>query len=99
MLLIMATCLPVTTACAATPDSVAGAALQSQAVTQTAKPAVSQQRLKYKSSGPICLCSGGLSERDIEEAMARLARGPETTDAPPGMNASTTPEQTTRRTQ
>jgi hypothetical protein len=29
-------------------------------------------RLKFKSSGPVCMCGEGMSERDIEQAMARL---------------------------
>lgn len=29
-------------------------------------------RLKFKSSGPVCMCAEGMSERDIEQAMARL---------------------------
>ncbi|MFA6310498.1 MAG: hypothetical protein WCV99_17505 [Sterolibacterium sp.] len=28
-------------------------------------------RLKFKSSGPVCMCAEGLSERDIEQALAR----------------------------
>ena len=29
-------------------------------------------RLKFKSSGPVCMCAEGMSERDIEQAMTRL---------------------------
>lgn len=29
-------------------------------------------RLKFKSSGPVCMCAEGMSERDIEQAMAKL---------------------------
>jgi len=29
-------------------------------------------RLKFKSSGPVCMCAEGLSERDIEQALAKL---------------------------
>ena len=29
-------------------------------------------RLKFKSSGPVCMCGQGMSERDIERAMAKL---------------------------
>ena len=29
-------------------------------------------RLKFKSAGPVCMCAEGMSERDIEQAMARL---------------------------
>lgn len=29
-------------------------------------------RLKFKSSGPVCMCGEGMSERDIERAMAKL---------------------------
>ena len=28
-------------------------------------------RLKFKSSGPVCMCGEGLSERDIEQALAK----------------------------
>ena len=28
-------------------------------------------RLKFKSAGPVCMCGEGLSERDIEQALAR----------------------------
>ena len=28
-------------------------------------------RLKFKSSGPVCMCAEGLSERDIEQAIAK----------------------------
>lgn len=28
-------------------------------------------RLKFKSTGPVCGCAEGLSERDIEQAMAK----------------------------
>lgn len=28
-------------------------------------------RLKFKSSGPVCMCAEGMSERDIEQAMAK----------------------------
>jgi hypothetical protein len=29
-------------------------------------------RLKFKSSGPVCMCGEGMSERDIEQRMAKL---------------------------
>jgi len=29
-------------------------------------------RLKFKTSGPVCMCAEGLSERDIEQALAKL---------------------------
>lgn len=29
-------------------------------------------RLKFKSSGPVCMCAEGLSERDIEQALAKF---------------------------
>jgi len=29
-------------------------------------------RLKFKSAGPVCMCGEGLSERDIEQALAKL---------------------------
>lgn len=29
-------------------------------------------RLKFKSSGPVCMCGEGLSEKDIEQALAKL---------------------------
>ena len=29
-------------------------------------------RLKFKSNGPVCMCAEGLSERDIEQALAKL---------------------------
>jgi hypothetical protein len=29
-------------------------------------------RLKFKSSGPVCMCGEGMNERDIEKAMAKL---------------------------
>lgn len=29
-------------------------------------------RLKFKSSGPVCMCAEGMSERDIERAMEKL---------------------------
>jgi hypothetical protein len=28
-------------------------------------------RLKFKSAGPVCMCAEGLSERDIEQALAK----------------------------
>lgn len=28
-------------------------------------------RLKFKSAGPICMCAEGLSEKDIEQALAK----------------------------
>ena len=28
-------------------------------------------RLKFKSAGPVCMCGEGLSERDIEQALAK----------------------------
>lgn len=28
-------------------------------------------RLKFKSSGPVCMCAEGLSEKDIEQALAK----------------------------
>lgn len=28
-------------------------------------------RLKFKSSGPVCMCAEGMSERDIEQAVAK----------------------------
>ena len=28
-------------------------------------------RLKFKSSGPVCMCAEGLSEKDIEQAMSK----------------------------
>lgn len=28
-------------------------------------------RLKFKSSGPVCMCAEGLGERDIEQALAK----------------------------
>lgn len=31
-------------------------------------------RLKFKSAGPVCICGEGLSERDIEQAMANKLR-------------------------
>ena len=38
-------------------------------------------RLRFKSAGPVCMCSEGLSEKDIERAMVRqgLAK-PEATE-------------------
>lgn len=32
-------------------------------------------RLKFKSSGPVCMCAEGMSERDIEQAMAKSGSG------------------------
>lgn len=32
-------------------------------------------RLKFKSSGPVCMCAEGMSERDIEQAMVKLKAG------------------------
>jgi len=29
-------------------------------------------RLKFKSSGPVCMCAEGMSERDIEQSIAKL---------------------------
>jgi len=28
-------------------------------------------RLKFKSAGPVCMCGEGMSEKDIEQALAR----------------------------
>lgn len=33
---------------------------------------VPKGRLKFKSSGPVCMCADGMSERDIEKAMAKF---------------------------
>ena len=30
-------------------------------------------RLKFKSAGPVCMCGEGMSERDIEHALAKSA--------------------------
>lgn len=32
-------------------------------------------RLKFKTSGPVCMCAGGMSERDIEQALAKFKQG------------------------
>ena len=45
-------------------------------------------RLKFKSAGPVCMCGDGLSERDIEQALAKLqsektgGQNPETRTVP-----------------
>jgi len=36
---------------------------------------VAKGRLKFKSAGPVCICGEGLSERDIEQGMARSKPG------------------------
>jgi len=41
---------------------------------QGGKPAP-KGRLKFKTSGPVCMCAEGMSERDIEQAMAKLKTG------------------------
>jgi hypothetical protein len=46
-------------------------------------------RLKFKGRGPVCVCSSGLSERDIEQAAKRRAdAGTEPTDQPTTGGAS-----------
>ncbi len=41
-------------------------------------------RLKFKSAGPVCICGEGLSERDIEKAMAKFKTDK---DSVPGSDA------------
>jgi len=53
-------------------------------------------RLKFKSAGPVCLCGdGGLSERDIEQALAKLkAEKVAGQDLDVGANQAGSPERT-----
>lgn len=52
-------------------------------------PVPASGRLKFKGRGPVCVCSSGLSERDIEQAAKRRAdAGTEPTDQPTTGGAS-----------
>ena len=60
---------------AAAADAVAAASPEmSTAAARGALPAA-KGRLKFKSAGPVCMCGDGLSERDIEQALARSETG------------------------
>lgn len=50
-------------------------------------------RLRFKSAGPVCMCGEGLSEKDIERAMARQAKAKQPAAAE-GRNKAPTESQT-----
>lgn len=54
----------------------AGASAGDSAVSTTAAAGTPQGRLKYRGKGPVCVCSTGLSEREIQDAeRARAGAG------------------------
>ena len=54
----------------------AGASAGDGAVSATAAVGTRQGRLKYRGKGPVCVCSTGLSEREIQDAeRARAGAG------------------------
>jgi len=46
-----------------------------------------QGRLKFKSAGPVCMCGDGLSERDIEQALAKSTLDQSVSQAPGSVRA------------
>ena len=66
----------------AAPESPPG--LSSPVATRGSGVPPAQGRLRFKSAGPVCMCGEGLSEKDIERAMAR--QGPAKPDATEGRN-------------
>jgi len=53
------------------PETTAQVTQRQKAQIQDGVPAP-KWHLKFKSSGPVCMCGVGMSERDIEQAMAKL---------------------------
>ena len=43
-------------------------------------------RLKFKSSRPVCMCAEGMSERDIEQGLAKFKQGHATPDSDTNRN-------------
>ena len=60
------------TAVAAPIGPPASAAISQQPTRVQGRLPLPTGRLKFKSPGPVCICGEGLSERDIEQAMAKF---------------------------
>ena len=62
-------------AATAAAEPVAGSQMSTQATQWRGGVPAPKGRLKFKSAGAVCGCGEGMSERDIEQAMARSKPG------------------------
>lgn len=78
-LLLVLCCAVVFTSPAYGADADADATRAAAPTDSTAGPAPGKPRLRFRSRGPVCMCSSGLSEKDV----ADRARGAETSSHEP----------------